>query len=256
MKRFFQTTPVVRFFWWRCYYAVRFLRFLCQYVTFSRQSRQEDVRFDVRLRDIRPYLSDASTLTAFDPHYIYLTGWACRVLRRSAPMVHVDIGSSLEFVVAISAFIPLKFYDYRPAPLEIDGVETGFADLKKLPFADKSVFSLSCMHVVEHVGLGRYGDSLDALGDVKAMSELERVLAFGGQLMFVVPVGRPSVCFNGHRIYSFDQVVGAFPELRLESFTLITDISQGGQLLNDATREDVDRQEYGCGCYLFKRLNR
>jgi len=47
------------------------------------------------------------------------------------------------------------------------------------------------MNVVEHVGLGRYGEPLDPEGDIKAMRELRRVLAPGGSLLFVVPVGRP-----------------------------------------------------------------
>ncbi len=33
------------------------------------------------------------------------------------------------------------------------------------------------MHVVEHVGLGRYGDPLDPDGDLKAIAELKRVTA-------------------------------------------------------------------------------
>lgn len=253
MRNVFQATPIVRSLWWRCGYALRFVRFLCQYVRFASRSRHEDDRFDVALRNVRPYLDDGSTLTPFDPHYVYLTGWACRILRRSSPPVHVDVGSSLAFVAAVSAFIPVKFYDYRPAPLDIEGVETGFADLQRLPFADKSIASISCMHVVEHIGLGRYGDALDPLGDVKAMSELDRVVARDGHLLLVVPVGSPCVCFNGHRIYAFDQVITAVPRLRLETFALVTDAARGGRLLNDATREEANRQEYGCGCFLFKR---
>jgi hypothetical protein len=32
------------------------------------------------------------------------------------------------------------------------------------------------MHVVEHIGLGRYGDPIDPDGDLKAISELKRVV--------------------------------------------------------------------------------
>jgi hypothetical protein len=34
------------------------------------------------------------------------------------------------------------------------------------------------MHVVEHVGLGRYGDLMDPDGDLKAMRELRRVACY------------------------------------------------------------------------------
>ena len=64
-------------------------------------------------------------------------------------------------------------------------------DLISLPFEDGSFHSLTCMHVVEHIGLGRYGDQVDPDGDLMAMKELERVTAKLGNLLFVVPVGIP-----------------------------------------------------------------
>ena len=39
------------------------------------------------------------------------------------------------------------------------------------------------MHVVEHIGLGRYGDQVDPDGDLMAMKELERVTAKLGKLL-------------------------------------------------------------------------
>ncbi len=110
--------------------------------------------------------------------------------------MHVDIGSSLFFVGNVSAYQPMVHYDYRPPALALPGVDVGAADLLNLAFADGSIASLSCMHVVEHVGLGRYGDTLDPAGDVKACAELSRVLAPGGQLLFVTPVGQASVHFK------------------------------------------------------------
>src|SRR4029079_19803272 len=132
--------------------------------------------------------------------------WAARKIRAQAPGRHVDLSSYLYFATLLSAFIPVDFFDYRPAHLQRSGLTTGSADLTRLPFADNSIASLSCMHTVEHVGLGRYGDPIDPAGDLKAMLDLNRVLARGGNLLFVVPTGRPRVVFNAHRIYSFDQI--------------------------------------------------
>ena len=81
----------------------------------------------------------------------------------------------------------------------------GQTDICALPFADGSIQSLSCMHVVEHVGLGRYGDPLDPMEIEWQCSELQRVLAPGGDLLFVVPVGKPRIMYNAHRIYSYDR---------------------------------------------------
>ena len=70
-------------------------------------------------------------------------------------------------------FRAVDFYDFRPAPLSLPDLFAGAADLTALlPFADNSIHSLSCMHVLEHIGLGRYGDPLDPDGDLKAIGEL------------------------------------------------------------------------------------
>ena len=124
-------------------------------------------------------------------------------LSQTKPEFHIDISSTLYFCSIVSAFIPIKFYDYRPVKLNLEKLYTGSADLLSLPFEEGSVNSLSCMHVVEHIGLGRYGDPLDPDGDLKAISELIRVLAPDGNLLLVVPVGKKSrIMFNAHRIYS------------------------------------------------------
>jgi hypothetical protein len=106
------------------------------------------------------------------------------------------------------------------------------------------------MHVIEHVGLGRYGDPLDPLGDEQAARELQRVLAHAGTLLMVVPVGVPRVCFNAHRIYSCDQVKTMFSYLRPLSFSLVTD---AGEFLADASDALADSQTYGCGCFEFTK---
>ena len=210
-------------------------------------------RLPIRLNEIRPCVDDRSKKTNFDRHYIYHTAWASRVLSETKTLKHVDISSTLYFSSIVSAFIPVSFYDYRPAELNLSNLDAKFADLTKLPFEDNSIPSLSCMHTVEHIGLGRYGDPLDPGGDLIAMKELSRVLAIGGNLLFVVPVGRPKVIFNAHRIYSYSQIIDAFSHLTLQEFALIPDTQNDGGLIRNAPPEIADRQNYGCGCFWFKK---
>lgn len=162
-------------------------------------AKADDSRFDITWSDRFPCLTDATTTSDYDRHYILHTGWAARVLARTKPATHVDIGSSMYFVSIASAIVPFKFYDYRPARLPLPGISTGMADLTKLPFGDGEIVSLSCMHVIELVGLGRYGDPMNPAGGMKAARELQRVIATGGQLIVVAPVGRPRIMFNAHR---------------------------------------------------------
>jgi hypothetical protein len=109
------------------------------------------------------------------------------------------------------------------------------------------------MHVVEHVGLGRYGDPVDSEGDLKAISELKRVLAVEGNLLFVVPLGQPKVMFNAHRVYSYDQIIEYFSGLELKEFALIPDRPENGGLVFNAPKDLIDKQNYGCGCFLFQK---
>lgn len=232
---------------------MNYLGFIRQYRQFRRQSNNASPRFRLRWKDRYPCLDDGTSVTNFDTHYLYHLAWAARVLAGTMPELHVDIGSSLHFISLVSAFIPVKFYDYRPAKLSLRNLVTGRANLMALPFFDQSLRSLSCMHVVEHVGLGRYGDVLDPDGDLKAMSELMRVLAPGGTLLFVVPVGRPVIRFNAHRIYSHEQIRWGFQELTLREFALIPDNSDKEGVIEHASPELTDNQKYGCGCFWFQR---
>jgi SAM-dependent methyltransferase len=230
----------------------RFRQSFDDFVAASRASGRVP-RFPIDWSDAAPQLDEATEYTVFDEHYIYHPAWAARILARTRPSLHVDISSTLAFCSIVSAFIPVKFYDYRPARLALSDLTSEKADLLALPFADRSVASLSCMHSVEHVGLGRYGDPLDPDGDLKAMTELARVLAPAGDLLFVVPTGRPRVVFNAHRIYSFDQVRSAFAGLALQEFSLIPDDAQNRGMILNAAADEANRQNYGCGCYWFRR---
>jgi SAM-dependent methyltransferase len=210
-----------------------------------------DNRFLCKYDDILPCLNDNTANTDFDAHYIYHTSWASRILAKNKPVTHIDIGSNLYFVSNVSAFVPIKFYDYRPAKINLSNLDCKSGDVVSLPFPDDSVESISCMHVVEHIGLERYGDPFDPQGDLKAISELKRVLKQNGSLLFVVPLGgKMRIQYNAHRIYTFDYIIKTFEPLKLEDFAFIND---DGRFLPDASENDVKEQKYGCGCFWFKK---
>jgi SAM-dependent methyltransferase len=210
-------------------------------------------RLPVSLGDINAQLSDRTTATPIDRHYTYHPAWAARVLARTRPKRHVDISSIVNFSTVLSAFIPVEFYDFRPVPIELDGLHVGAADLTNLHFPSESIASLSCMHVIEHIGLGRYGDPLDPDGDLKAIAELVRVLAPGGDLLVATPVGRPRVAFNAHRIYDHEAFASYFAPLELREFALIEEGGEGG-LLVAPPHERVRAESYGCGCFWFHKV--
>lgn len=234
--------------------SIRYVRYLSAYRDFKQCLQKTSNRFEMKFSDQWPCLDDRITTTTFDRHYVFHTAWAARVLKKINPERHVDISSSLFFCSIVSSFIPIDFYDYRPVELNLSQLQSRHADILHLPFADSSVSSLSCMHVVEHIGLGRYGDSIDPDGDLKAIAELRRVLAVRGALLFVVPLGsRPKIMFNAHRVYNYDQVLTCFEGFELVEFALIPDDRRGGCIIYNAHKEELRGQEYACGCFFFRK---
>ncbi len=211
-------------------------------------------RFTLKISDAYPCIRDKTIKTGFDRHYVYHTGWAARKVKEINPAFHIDISSSLYFTSIVSAFIPVHFYDYRPAELYMSNIESKEGNLHSLPFPDNSVESISCMHTIEHIGLGRYGDPIDPEGDLKAIKELVRVLKPGGSLIFVTPIGSVArIEFNAHRIYTYDLIIKYFEKLKLAEFSLIPEKTSGGGIIINATVDQANKEYYGCGCFWFKK---
>jgi hypothetical protein len=101
-------------------------------------------------------------------------------------------------------------------------------------------------------GLGRYGDPLDPDGDLKAIGELVRVLAPGGDLLVATPVGSPRVAFNAHRVYDHEAFARYFAPLELFEFSLIEEHGEGGLIVSPSAAR-VRAEYYGCGCFWFRK---
>lgn len=187
----------------------------------------------------------------FDKHYVYMDRWAFKHLLAVRPKEHVDVGSSIRFLSMASCAVKLKFVDIRPVKLDFDNFECVEGSILNLPFRDNSVNSLSCLHVAEHIGLGRYGDPLDAHGTEKACLELKRVLASGGKLYFALPIGKTATYFNAHRVHSPTAIISEyFSGLKLLGFAAIGD---DGHFAVSANPQDYERANYACGCFEFTK---
>ena len=107
-----------------------------------------------------------------------------------------------------------------------------------------------CLHVAEHIGLGRYGDPLDPKGTENAIRELGRLLAPGGQLLFSMPIGRDRVEFNAQRVWDPRRPPSILSELKLAEFSAVAD---DDTFVQETSPEKFVDAKYSCGLYRFVR---
>lgn len=220
-------------------------KYLRDWRIYRNLSGSEHLSFDLSY----PCLFDAIDNTPFDAHYLYQASWAAAKILKSDVGKHVDVGSDLRFVSQLSCHLPVTFVDIRPVSLDLERFTCVSGDLLSLPFASQSIVSLSCLHVAEHIGLGRYGDGLNPRGTHQACQELARVLAPGGYLYFSLPVGKPALYFNAHRVHAASQICAYFRELELVEFSMVDD---QGNFYRELNITEADNAHYSCGLFWFR----
>jgi SAM-dependent methyltransferase len=173
-----------------------------------------------RLVDLDAQISDWHSTTPIS-FYFYQDTWAFHKIVQQRPGSHLDIGSTALLVGCLAGVLPTISLDFRPLPVQLKGLRPMSGSIIQLPFPDDSVESISSLCVIEHIGLGRYGDPLDPAGTLKAARELSRVLAPGGNLYVSAPCGRSYIAFNAHRSFDKEEFISLFPALKLKEFVLV-----------------------------------
>lgn len=199
-----------------------------------------------------PRLSDKTSITPHDPHYFFQGVWIVSKLK-DRHVEHVDIGSDVKVMGMLTNFCPVTFVDIRPLRVGLNNWSCREGSVVDLPFKTESIPSLSCLHVIEHVGLGRYGDPVDPDGADKACRELKRVLAPGGDLYVAVPIGVERVCFNAHRVFSPGSFADQFSDLMMVDFSAVDD---RGQFHAAVALDACERWNTGLGLFHFKKTSR
>ncbi len=168
------------------------------------------------LENLYPCVYDATGTTAIEPIYYFQDCWAFEKILVDRPAAHIDVGSHHKYVALLSKVVPVTMVDIRPLSVHMDSLAFMEGSILKLPLHDCSVPSLSSLCVVEHIGLGRYGDTIDPDGSRKALRELKRVLAPGANLYVSVPVdNRSYVEFNAHRVFAESEFLEMVDDLEL-----------------------------------------
>ena len=179
-----------------------------------------------------------------------------RKIFEARPEKHVDIGSRVDgFVAHVASFREIEVFDIRPITTKVPGATFIQADLMN-PVEGMAGYcdSLSCLHALEHFGLGRYGDPIDPKGYERALVSMARLLKKGGIFYLSVPIGMDRVEFNAHRIFDPRVIVNLAMNnsLRLSALTVIRQGSVVEALaLDEARLPDLASQRYALGIFTF-----
>jgi Caenorhabditis protein of unknown function, DUF268 len=233
------------------------VRFVAGYVAdllawVRKTNAAQRAQFPLRLL---PTLSDKYAESGIaSGHYFHQDLWAARHIHRHAPLRHVDVGSRIDgFVAHLLSFREVEVLDIRVLVSKVVGLSFRQANLmSNAPLTVEQSMSVSCLHALEHFGLGRYGDPLDVDGWRKGLRNLAGIVSPGGLLYIGVPISNQQrIEFNAQRIFAPETIVEAARDLGLTmiEFSYIDD---EGNFIENSEPKAV-RCEFGCGCYVFAK---
>jgi len=189
-------------------------------------------------------------------HYFHQDLLVATFVNRAKPDRHIDVGSSIEgFVAHVASFRDIEVIDIRPLQ------NIGHSQIKfmqgNLMELDPSLIgicdSMSCLHALEHFGLGRYGDPIDPTGHRKGFDNLNKMLRRGGTLYISFPIGKSGVHFNAHRVFDPIEILewskGIFELVRFDY------VDDAGSVHCNASLSLPPVLTYGCGIYTLKKIN-
>lgn len=185
-------------------------------------------------------------------HYFHQDLWAASKIFKSGVKHHIDVGSRIDgFIGHILSFCKVTYIDIRPLDSKVENLSFLKGSITDLPFESESIDSLSCLHVIEHIGLGRYGDDIDPEGHIKAAHELSRVLKKDGLLYFGTPIGKEGLYFDAHRVFDPQTILDLFNKLKLIEYKMIGD--QAFCVESDDGFLKSRSCKYGCGLFVFTK---
>lgn len=169
-----------------------------------------------------PYLFDKNDKNLKLEYFHFQDLWAFKTLTKNSIVELVDIGSNLSFIAFASSVSKIKCIDIRPHKIILENVDFAIGNITNLPFENESINNISSLSVIEHIGLGRYGDEIDLFGMEKSAMEFTRVLKKNGNLIISFPFGKKNIIeFNAHRICNFEYINQLFKNYNIKNETFI-----------------------------------
>lgn len=238
----------------------RFLRSLRGAPSFLRDWRQFRKGYSGRL-ELLPCLHDRyEEGGTTKSEYFWQDLLVARWIFEANPQRHVDVGSRVDgFVAHVASFREIEVFDVRPITTHVPGVvfkQANFMRPVELNSAEGYCDSLSCLHAIEHFGLGRYGDPIDPQGYEGGIVRMAQLIKPGGRFYLSTPIGQERVEFNAHRVFDPRTIIRCANAngLQLRELTVV---GSGGVVnhveSNDQTLRELALSRYNLGVFVFKK---
>lgn len=232
-----------------------FLLYLKEYMTFKKLIKSNT---DFKKIEIYPCLFDKyDDAGSISGHYFHQDYFVAQKIYINKPSKHVDIGSRIDgFVAHVATFMQIEIFDIRNIISPYENIIYRHLDL----LGDISQYenytpSLSSLHVLEHIGLGRYGDTIDINGHIKAFDNIFKILMKNGVFYFSVPIGPQRIEFNAHRVFSIEYLLNLINQkYQIISFSYVDD---NGDLHTDVALDELNiKNNFNCnfGCGIFELI--
>jgi hypothetical protein len=187
-------------------------------------------------------------------HYFNQDLLVASYIFKNNPKKHVDVGSRVDgFVAHVASFRKIEVIDIRNNNFQFKNIIFKKKDINNI---DKSLInycdSISCLHTLEHFGLGRYGDKIDPEGHIIGFKNLLKILKKNGRLYISFPISNENkIYFNSERSFHPEEILKWSNNLELLKFDLIDD---NDKIFHDINLKKIKKKlNYSCGIYVFKK---
>ena len=229
--------------------------YFTDYLKLKKQLRDSHGKFKFKMN--YPILFDKHAESGtMKGHYFHQDLLVAKRVFTEKPEKHVDIGSRIDGLIAhIACFREVEIFDIRPLKSEVSNINfhqldfTAEIDPKFLNYCD----SMSCLHALEHFGLGRYGDPIDANGYYTGFKNMTKLLESGGVFYFSVPIGKQRIEFNAHRVFNLGYLKEMVTEdFSIRNFSYVNDNGDLFQNVDHTTEEAKNNFGNSFGCAIFE----
>ena len=192
-------------------------------------------------------------------HYFHQDLLVAQRIFESNPVIHLDVGSRVDgFIAHVASYRKIEVLDIRETKVKLENISFKVADLMNF---DDSLLnycdSLSCLHALEHFGLGRYNDPIKFDGYLDGLASMHQILKQEGKFYLSVPIGKQRIEFNAHRVFSIRYLLELFKgKYKIDFFSFVDDEGRLHKNIKMKSKE-IDKNfgcHYGCGIFEMTKL--